>query len=319
MSGKGILLDTKFDISNRVEQFQDVFSGHDIINWQENKPAGPTLTNVKYAIVWKPTLGLMKGLPNLEVIFSWGAGVDHVFADPNLPDIPIVRFVDADLTGRMVEYVVLQVLMHMRQQRRYDQQQRRQQWVELVDPTASQMRIGIMGFGELGQASARALLALGFQINSWSRSPKDMEKVTSFYGDDGLEPFLNQSDILVALLPHTKETHGILNSDLIAKLASDGPFGAPILINAGRGGSQVETDLIEALNSGALRGVSLDVFETEPLPKESQFWELDNAIITPHSAAVSSATAVAHHVKKQIDRYEQGLALQHVVDPSQGY
>ena len=315
----GILLNIRFDIENKVAAFAAALPNHTVIDRSTDKRAGADMSEVKYAVVWKPEHGLMKSLPNLEVIFSLGAGVDHVFEDTDLPDVPIVRFVDEDLTGRMVEYVVLQVLMHLRQQRHYDALQRKAEWRELIQPAAQQFRVGIMGFGELGQACVKGLLPLGFSVNGWSRSPKVLDGVKSFYGDDQLNDFLGQSDILVSLLPYTPATHGILNADLIDKLAKDGPFGAPVIINAGRGGSQVEGDIIAALKSGALHGVSLDVFETEPLAHDSPLWAFENAILTPHMAAVSDPSALSNHVARQIARYESGQPLEHVVDPKVGY
>ena len=70
--------------------------------------------DIRYALAWQPPPGLLKTLPNLRLIVSVGAGVDHLLSDPDLPDVPMVRFVDPDLTGRMVEYVALHVLYHHR-------------------------------------------------------------------------------------------------------------------------------------------------------------------------------------------------------------
>ncbi len=319
MSKPGVLLNIRFDITAKVEAFRQALPGHRIYNWSGDDRDSIPLDEIKYAVVWNPDHGLMKRLPALEVIFSLGAGVDHVFEDPDLPDVPIVRFVDDDLTGRMVEYVVLQVLMHVRQQRRHDGMQRDRIWKELPQPAADEFRVGILGLGELGKASAKVLLPLGFAVHGWSRSPKKLAGVTSWHGDDGLDGFLAHTDILVCLLPYTPATHGILNADLFSKLACDGPFGAPVVINAGRGKSQVEADIIEGLEKGTLHGVSLDVFENEPLARDSPLWGFDNAILTPHVAALSNPDALALHVQRQIARHEKGLALEHVVDPEQGY
>lgn len=319
MTTKSVLLDINFQAEGQIAAFRSALTGRTIYE-RENLDADPaSLTDIAYAVVWKPQHGLLAKLPNLEAIFSLGAGVDHVLDDPDLPDVPLVRFVDPDLTGRMVEYVVLQVLMHLRQQRRYDELQHARTWRELPQPAAKEFRVGILGFGVLGRACATALIGLGFQVNGWSRSAKAMEGVQSFAGSAALDDFLGQTDILVSLLPFTDHTKGFLNKGLISKLAKDGPFGAPVIINAGRGGSQVEDDLIAALQSGALHGVSLDVFETEPLSEDSSLWGFSNAILTPHMAAVSAPEALASHVARQISRLERGEGLEHVVDRLQGY
>lgn len=313
-----VLLQIRWDADNKVTAFENRLQNHTVFNHDGESEVD--LSAVKYAVVWKPDPGLLASLSSLEVIFSLGAGVDHLLNDPDLPtDKPIVRFVDPDLTGRMTEWVTLQVLMHLRQQRTYDAQQRNHLWQEHPQPAAKHLRVGIMGFGELGQACAEVLLALGFQVNGWSRSRKDVSGVTSYAGDEELDSFLSATDILVSLLPYTDATHGVLNKTLFVKLARDNPFGAPYLINAGRGGSQVEADIVSALEDGTLAGVSLDVFETEPLDTSSPLWDFDNAILTPHAAALSEPEALANYVGSQIERYEAGGALENLVDMKRGY
>jgi len=318
-SNSPILLDIKWEMAGKKEAFETVFGDREIIMLADAQAQNRSLDDIAYAVVWQPEDGLLASLPSLEVIFSLGAGVDHAVRDPRLPDLPLVRFVDEDLTGRMVEWVVLQVLMHVRQQRSYDRFQRDRNWKELPQPAAHHFRVGIMGLGTLGKACAQALSVLGFQLNGWSRSAKQMDGVTVYAGEDGLEPFLVNTDILVSLLPLTDATRGMLNRSLIEKLACTGPFGAPVLINAGRGGSQVEVDIVEALADGTLFGASLDVFENEPLVPESPLWGFENAVITPHMAAVSDPSALAQHVAKQIKRFESGQPLEHLVDRSLGY
>ncbi len=314
-----LLLDIKFDNTQETEIFIKALPDMNIINWRAEKHNNPDLSSVRYALVWKPDEGLLADLPNLEVIFSAGAGVDHIFEDKKLPtNIPIVRFVDPDLRDRMSEWIVLQCLMHLRQQRSYDQIQKSHSWVELSQPIASEVRVGIMGLGELGLDASVKLKAMGFQVHGWSRSEKNIEGVQSYWGADGLNAFLAISDILVNLLPLTKETAGILCTGLFEKLPQDGVM-KPVVINAGRGGSQVEFDIVKALESGLLGGASLDVFETEPLANDSPLWDIDNAILTPHIAAVSSMPALAAYTIGMIRNHENGKGLDNLVDQVRGY
>src|SRR5690606_21454576 len=134
---------------------------------------------------------------------SLGAGVDHLLGDPALPDVPVVRVVDPDLTGRMVEWVVFQVLLHHRQHLAYAAQQRARQWKGLTQPVASDVRVGILGLGVLGQAAAEALAALGFDVAGWARTPKTICRVQAYSGREQLDAFLARTDILVNLLPLT--------------------------------------------------------------------------------------------------------------------
>ncbi len=276
------------------------------------------LEEIDYALVWKPPPGLLARLPNLQVIFSLGAGVDHVFADPGLPDVPVVRVIDDDLTMRMSEYVVLHVLMHHRKQRAYDELQRNREWKEFPQVAASDLRVGILGLGMLGADAARKLQFLGFRVAGWSRSPKSMEGVTCYFGESELEAFLGQTDILVCLLPLTPQTKGILNRSFFEKLAQDGPLKGPVLINAGRGGLQVETDILDCLEDGTLKTVTLDVFETEPLPEKSPLWTHPQVTVTPHNASVSDPGALCRNIVTQIAAFESGKPLKNIVNPALG-
>ncbi|AMJ59158.1 2-hydroxyacid dehydrogenase [Bosea sp. PAMC 26642] len=276
--------------------------------------------SVHYVASWKHPEGSLAGLPNLAAIFSLGAGVDHLFADSRLPEAPIARVVDPDLTTRMSEYIVLHCLMILRQQRRYDRQQPLKSWDDdRNQPAARSVRVGIMGLGELGLDAARKLKVMGFDVAGWSRSPKTVDGLATFSGSDGMAGFLARTDILVSLLPLTPETRGTINATLLAGLAQNGRLGGPFLVNAGRGGLQVEADILAALEAGTLKGATLDVFETEPLPADSPLWTHPAVTVTPHNAAMSEPDAVASLIATQIRRLEAGEPLEHVVDPARGY
>ena len=212
------------------------------------EPNSANDASVDYAIVWKQKPGVLAGLPNLKAIFSIGAGVDHILRDPHLPDVPIVRIVAEDLTARMSEYVVWRVLDHFRRGMAYRTQQAAGIWHDRVQPAAHEMTVGIMGLGELGRDAAHKLGVLGFNIVGWSRTEKTVAGVDSFHGAAGLDPFLARTDILVVLLPITPETQGILDTGLFSRLKHRTPIGGPVLINAGRGGLQVESAILKALD-----------------------------------------------------------------------
>ncbi len=277
-------------------------------------------SRIRYVATWGPKPGSLSDLPALEAIFSLGAGVDHLMGYPDLPDVPIVRVAQDDLTHRMSEYVVMHCLMHLRDQRRHDADQRAKRWQsDLAPPMAADVRVGIMGFGVLGQDSARKLGIMGFDVAAWSRTPKHAEGMKVYSGDEGLSEFLGRTDILVSLMPLTPETRGILNRGLFQKLARDGRLGGPILINAGRGRLQVEADILACLDDGTLKAATLDVFETEPLPQDSPFWTHPGVTISPHNAAASEPDATARYIADQIRRHEAGEPFQNVVDRARGY
>jgi glyoxylate/hydroxypyruvate reductase len=283
------------------------------------KPDGRGDPSIRYAVVWNHQAGSLAGLPNLAAIFSLGAGVDHIFGDRSLPDVPVIRIVADDLTMRMTEYVVWQVLDHLRQGRAYRAQQRQSVWRELVQPAATDITVGILGLGVLGTDAAAKLAGIGFNIAGWSRSEKHVPGIACHHGAAGLDRFLGESDIVVVLLPLTDATRGIIDAALIARMKRETPLGGPVLINAGRGALQVETDILEALASGSLMAVSLDVFETEPLPPESRLWSHPAVTVTPHAAATSDPARLVPEMLRQMDNLEQGRPVRGLVDRQSGY
>jgi glyoxylate/hydroxypyruvate reductase len=274
---------------------------------------------VRYAAVWKPVPGELAAFPNLKVIFNLGAGVDAMMADTSLPDVPLVRVAVGDLTARMTEYVVLHVLMHHRQELYLRESQREKRWAPKFQWAANAISVGIMGLGTLGADAAHVLQRIGFRVAGWSRSPKQIDGIDCFHGSDQFDPFLRRTDILVCLLPLTPDTRHILDRDVFVKLNRNSPMGAPVVINAGRGGLQNEADILACLDDGTLGAVSLDVFAREPLPPDSPFWTHPKVVLTPHNAADTDADEISKYVARQIERFEAGGALENVVDRARGY
>ena len=283
------------------------------------EPDGPNDPSITYAVVWKQRPNLLAGLPNLRAIFSIGAGVDHIFNDPGVPDVPIVRVVADNLTQYMTEYVLWRVLDHHRQGMLFRAQQKRKIWREPAQRPASDISVGIMGLGQLGRAAAHTLLSAGFRVNGWSRREQTMTDVATFCGDDGLIPFLNATDILVVLLPLTPQTTGIINYELLRELRKRNGLGGAVLINAGRGRLQKDADILRALEDGTLKEASLEVFEVEPLPRTSPLWNHSAVFVTPHAAATSDPVHLVEPMLEQMAAFERGEPLQYVVDRGAGY
>ena len=297
-------------------RFDDVCQGRRVLQLP-NAACDPA--EVHYAAVWKPHPGELAAFPNLRVIFNLGAGVDALMADSSLPKVPLVRVAVADLTDRMAEYVVLHVLMHHRQELYLRACQREKRWQPKFQWPASAIAVGIMGLGALGANAAEVLARIGFRVAGWSRAPKRIDGIECFHGNEHLDAFLERTDILVCLLPLTPDTRHILNRGLFAKLNRNSPLGAPVLINAGRGGLQNEADILACLDDGTLGAASLDVFADEPLPADSPFWTHPKVVLTPHNAADTDPDEISKYVARQIERFEAGARLENVVDPARGY
>ncbi len=271
--------------------------------------------DIEIALAWNPPLGALAKFPNLKLIISLGAGVDHILKDYNLPqNISIVRLISPEKTLQMIEYVKLAVLFFQRRLLDYQALQKAQQWEYLPVYNAKSFTVGIMGLGRLGSIVANRLRDSGFSVRGWSRNSKEITGIECFYGREQLRPFLSECRLLVCLLPITSETKNILNLDTFSAL----PQGA-YLVNVGRGEHLVKLDLLTALDSGKIAGAFLDCFSTEPLPKDHPFWFHPRIIVTPHIAAPGIPSDVANQIANIIHNFQNGLLLENLVDLAQGY
>ena len=266
------------------------------------------------AIVWMPPDDFFEGLDNLTHVYSISAGVDHLLLHPGLKqDIPLIRLFDAGMGERMANYVLYGVLHAQRCMPDLHIAQSAKIWQRCAIPDPSEVTVGILGAGALGQKVASHLSMNGFPINQWSRSAKETIG-KHFIGNDQLPAFLAATQILVCLLPLTDNTTGILNKALFAGL----PDGAYV-INPGRGQHLVVDDLLEALDNGKLKGAMLDVFETEPLPENSPLWQHERLVLTPHIAAASTTDESARQIAQSMKNICEGTKPRGLVDKLRGY
>lgn len=269
-----------------------------------------------YAFVWEPELGLIAQYPNIQAIFSLGAGVDHLTRDPSIPvELPIIRMSDDGLKEGMAEFVLMTVLMHHRLMPRMLQAQRKHHWQRLFPKRARDLRVGILGYGALGIACAAALKPLDYKLAAWSRSQKPAEEgVEHFTGPGQFDEFLARTDILIGLLPSTPETTGLLNKQTMSLM----PKHASI-INVGRGTLINLSDLVAMLDSGHISGATLDVFTKEPLDSNDPLWDHEKINITPHIASITRPETAAEYVARNIEKIEQGHQPENVLDRERGY
>ncbi|MEE2693957.1 MAG: glyoxylate/hydroxypyruvate reductase A [Pseudomonadota bacterium] len=270
---------------------------------------------VSTALVWKAPPGALTNLPNLSLIQSLGAGIDHIFDDPQRPEgVPVARLVDPELTRQMVEYSVLAVLHRHRRIDQLQQAARKHLWHVPEPIPFERSRVGVLGLGEIGLAIAQKLKSFQFLVAGWTRNPKQIDGITCYQGARGLKNVLHSSDILICALPLTPATKGILNRDTLALLPKDA-----YLINLARGEHVVEADLLRLINDGHIAGAFLDVFETEPLPNSHPFWDHPSITVTPHLAGLTLADSAANQVAENINRISMGKPPLNQVNPAQGY
>ncbi|WDY60150.1 2-hydroxyacid dehydrogenase [Pseudomonas sp. PSKL.D1] len=274
----------------------------------------PAAQEAQVAACWFPPAGSLSALPNLKLIHSVAAGVDHLANDPAQPALPVCRVVDPAHRQGMAEYVRWAVIHYHRDFDLAMAQQQQQLWRRHPQRPAGEFHIGVMGLGSLGGAIAAELAAAGYAVRGWSRTARQVTGVRTYAGEGQFDAFLQGVDLLVNLLPLTPQTRGILCRDTFHALAP----GAAV-INCGRGQHLQADDLIHAVESGRLRGAVLDVFEKEPLPLDNRLWATPGIIITPHMASCASHDCIAQQVAENARRLACKEPLLNRVDPALGY
>ena len=292
-----------------AELFRRELPGYEVLT------APPTTGEVAYVVVGKPDPGLIASLPGLEVVLSLNAGVEHLLASGEAGDhLPIVRMVDPGLVEGMVEWVAAEVLAWHRNLFVYRDQQSEGVWAQRPEKLARERTVAVLGAGALGGPAASMLHALGFNLRVWSRTPREVAGAASYAGPEGFGDCLAGADVLVNLLPSTAQTRDLIDAAALGRLAS-GAF----LVNAGRGASLVDADLLAALDSGQLSAAVLDVFREEPLPPGHPFWTHPRVLISPHVAAPTHARTAVAVMAETVRRHERGEPLANLADRARGY
>jgi glyoxylate/hydroxypyruvate reductase len=277
-------------------------------------PETNDLQDIEYLAFIRPDFDVIPALPNLKAMFSRSAGVEAFIDHPKLPKVPLGKIEPSGGDPMMTEYVVMHVLRFHRDLPGYSAAQANREWLRKPIVRPEQRRVGFLGLGLMATAPALVLKSLGFQVSAWVRSPRAAEEIPLFHGADQLEPFLNQTDIAVCLLPLTRETEGILCARTFAMM----PRGA-MVINVGRGGHVVDADLIAALDSGQLSYAALDALKPEPLPQDSPLWLHPKVTVMPHVARRPTVAQLAAEIAANIRSIEAGGGLLQKIDRATGY
>jgi glyoxylate/hydroxypyruvate reductase A len=271
--------------------------------------------DIDIAIVATPPPGTLAKLRRPKLIQSLWMGVERLVADPAYPKgVPLARIIDPGMVAAMSETVIAHVLDWHRHHYRYRAQQRAIRWECHEQHLAADRTIGLLGLGELGTQAALRLRGLGFRACGWSRRPKALEGIETFSGSEGLSEMVAQSDALICLLPLTPQTRGILDARLLSRLRPGG-----CVINVARGGHLVASDLMAALDRGALAHAYLDVFEPEPLPADDPLWRHPAVTLTPHAAAATEPRTAVAKIVENVERVRRGEPPRHLVDFESGY
>ncbi len=294
-----------------IAGLQSEFPDATITQWAPGAP------QADHAVVWAPPQEFIDAQPQLRGIFNIGAGVDALLKLDVPPTTRIVRLDDAGMSVQMAEYVCHALIRHVREFDVYQAGAPEGNWSYRKPRLRRDFPVGVMGLGILGERVAKTVAQFDFPVNGWSRSPKSVEGVRCFAGKNEFDAFLAATRVLVCLLPLTAETNGILNRETLSKLQPGG-----YLINVARGQHLVEDDLIPLLDAGQLAGATLDVFQTEPLPKAHPFWRHPKITATPHISARTLREESIAQIAAKIRAVEAGADfadIAGVVDAKRGY
>ncbi|WP_291869291.1 glyoxylate/hydroxypyruvate reductase A [Maribacter sp.] len=270
---------------------------------------------VDFVLCWKPKKDVFKELPNIKVVQSVGASIDHIIHSQTLKDDCIVtRIVDENLSQDMWEFLAAIVFGELKNTSLYMEQQKIKKWEQHAYRSFKDVTVSILGLGSIGAYVAQNFAKLGFKVKGWSTTGKDILGVDSFHGKGEFKSFLNQTNFLINLLPLTKETQDILNKDSLGSLATNA-----FLINVGRGEHLIEKDILQLLDSSVLSGAFLDVFREEPLPENHPFWKHPKIRITPHIASLTNMESAVNLIVDNYHRFLSKEELLNVVSLKKGY
>lgn len=294
-----------------IQSFKSTLPQAQLREWREGDDAA-----ADYAVVWKPPAAMLRGRTELKAIFNLGAGVDAILqlGDALPPTVPLVRIDDAGMADQMAEYVTHAALGYYRRLDEHAENIRQRQWRFIMPYERQDFSIGIMGLGVLGSRIASALAQFNFPLRGWSRTTKQLPGVESFAGDAQLADFLKGTRLLICVLPLTPHTQDILNRQTLSALAPES-----YLINVARGAHLVEEDLLALVQSGHIKGATLDVFRQEPLPADHPFWNEPRIVITPHMSAMTLRADSVRQISNKIAAIERGEAVAGVVDLARQY
>ncbi|WP_333864159.1 2-hydroxyacid dehydrogenase [Sphingobacterium sp.] len=300
--------------SGRAEEWKAEIARHLPDIKIEIYPEIENYEEVEFALCWKPEANYYTYFPNLKVIQSGGAGIDHLFPSEILSHLHICRIIDPMLKSDMFEHVLTCLMHEMKNFSVYAADKKQEHWQPLLYKSIGQTSVTILGMGEIGSYVAEKLVQLGFTVKGWSNSPKNIQGVNSFAGTEELLFALQDTDFVVNILPLTTKTRGILSHDLFS-LCRKGT----VLINVGRGEHLVEPDLLNGIEDGQIAQAYLDVFHQEPLPKNHPFWDCPSIFITPHVASRTNIRSSAEQVVDNYIRMTEGRALLNEVSLAKGY
>lgn len=264
------------------------------------------------------TIPSLENAKNLKWVHSFSAGMDRVLT-PEFINSPVLASNSSGIHATPLgEHVLGFMLLFTRKFYQTFQNQQRKIWQR--DEGITELRgktVLIAGLGHIGKEVARLSRCFGIRVFAIDTPGKEKPEFVEELGSEAdFSSFLPKADFVVLCLPHTKETHHFFGKDHFSRMKP-----TAVLINIGRGGLVDEKELIDALQKKIIGGAAVDVTETEPLPRESPLWEMENVIITPHHSGLSEKymDRATEQFCVNLEAFLKGEPLPNLVDKTAGY
>ncbi len=284
----------------------------EIHSTERPEEALPHIGKAEIILAWKMPDDLLRRAERLRWYASTAAGNEHLIKNPSLPTS--VTLTKTTVYGEMMaEYVFAYLLYSIRNGFKYFEDQKKKVWGPIRPERLRGKVLGVLGLGSVGREIAKRGKQFGMRVIGIRRSPEALEEVDQVFSPGEVRQVIRSADVLVVALPLTPETQCYLGEKELASL-KDGA----ILFNIGRGKTIDEEALLRTLKRRKVRAV-LDVFETEPLSPESEFWSLENVIVTPHVSGINLPDEICEGFAANYERWVKGEPLIGLVDREKGY
>ena len=294
-----------------LKSLRKKFFSHKIFTLDQNV----SLDKIEVALVWNLPDNILKKLKNLKIIFSLGAGVDHILKLPSYKNTPIIRIQDPNMRSRMLNHVLAQILIYQLKLTEYNKAQQKNIWLDERHTSLNKdLTIGVLGVGYLGKFIANKLKSLNYNVIGYKNTISAAKYSIPIYYKKSLKTFLKLSDIIVSVLPATKETRDLINKSFLNQMKKKS-----LLINIGRGSSLNEMDLLKHIKQNNFFFASLDVFKKEPLPKNSKLWKNQNITVTPHVAAITDVDSSINYIFSKFEQFRTKGKIKSDVKIKNGY
>ncbi|MDR3139061.1 MAG: D-2-hydroxyacid dehydrogenase [Treponema sp.] len=304
-----------------LEQLREIGEGRDILISSDKAEIEKISGRVEIAVGFVPWEMLLR-MPRLGWVQLWSAGADGLQAYPGLKEMPFILTNTSGIHKQQItEHIFGLILAWNRFFPQAFAAQKRHEWLRLEDGSVSVLSgktMLILGFGAIGEQTARAALAFGMSVIGIRRrnTQSGWEQGVRLEPPAKLRDLLPETDIVVNILPHTQETTNIFGKAEFAAMK-----GTALYVNLGRGATTDEDAMIDALKNKAIAGALLDVTRQEPLPPSSPLWDMENVILTSHYGGMHpDYSALAGEITlDNLKRYINNEPLTHIVDKGAGY